>query len=179
MNNELPLFHRVWERVRKRYETEFMVYERGLQAALYMELYTEFPDWAVVVEPEWKINESRVKPDLVIVRDGEIADIFELKFHPWWCPPFDPKIKNDIDKLLSYQGERDVMLNPYDGSSDGVEPLPIRPDCGLHFVVVSRPGENIPDPIRLWLPQISDRILLWYGIVNLPNPQWGIRRGEL
>ena len=163
MKNELRQLGLIWDRVKTKYESGYILYERGLQAALYMELSKEFPDWGIVVEPHWESN----IPDMVIVRSNEITDIFELKFVPTWYPEF----RADIQKLLAYEGLQHVMLNPVTGH--WVDTLPIRADCQSHFVVV---GNHESEAV--WPKYINDQILLWYGRIGEQNIQWGICRGE-
>ena len=156
-------FRRVWARVRETYESGYMLYEAGLQAALYMELRRQFPERRVVVEPHWgywnEQEESQV-PDLVIVSRNEISDIFELKFKPHEMLRFD-KISDDIRKLLDYKGNKEVKLDPRSGQF--AEQCPIRDACLRHLVVVTKQGaeavlpENIPDGIIHWYGRVSNQ----------------------
>lgn len=157
----LKEYQQVWQRVRVRYMSGTIVYERGLQAALYAELYESFPKWDIVVEPHW---ETQI-PDLIIVESKRITDIFELKFVPHNSPQF----QGDTQKLLEYSGEHPSTLNPKTGHWE--EPLPISKDCRLHFVVVGRHNskalypENIRKGVNLWFGRVceceNDGPFLW------------------
>ena len=70
------IYQKIWRSVEELYRKGFCWSERGLQAALYSEL-RKHEGFNVVVEPTW----GQI-PDLVVVRDGEITDILELKFSP-------------------------------------------------------------------------------------------------
>lgn len=171
--DHLEVYERVWARVRKTYESGHMVYEPDLQAALYAELRQELPLRGVVVEPLWENIPSMetVRPDLVIVSNNEIVDICELKFVPHW---HEINFEYDIQKLLGYQGLQDpqhVTLNPSTGRWG--EPLPISPDCRLHFVVVGNSESK-----AVWPENISDRVIHWYGRVGQEPRHWGVCKGE-
>ena len=166
MNDELDRFRRVWNAVRTKYDSGYIVYERGLQAALHTalcEMFEFLPESGIVVEPHW---DNQI-PDMVIVQSREITDIFELKFAPHWWPQF----QADTDKLLAYKGSQHVTLDPSTGEWD--EPSPIRTDCRLHFVVVGQHNAAAVDPRNL-----PDRIFLWYGRIDGDKSKWGVCRGE-
>ena len=162
-------FRRVWSRVQGSYESGYCVYERGMQAAMYMALTSEFPDKHVVVEPRWEQSGKKCIPDLAIVCNERIVDIFELKFAPKWYPHY----REDEKKLLGYSGKQYVSLKPYSG--DSRDPLPISPDCRLHFVVIGK-----SDSQAVYPEHISDRVLLWYGRISQDSKKytWGICNGR-
>ena len=156
--SDLQTYQKIWDRVHLIYGTGQIVSERGLQCALYRETSLEFPDVHIVVEPYC----NGVRPDLVIVKDSVITDIFELKYKPGYFAYF----RNDIEKLSAYVGEENrtcfTSLDPISGyNSEGyAPPLPVPKDCRLHFVVVSRPntkalnskliGELLQFPLYHW-----------------------------
>ena len=162
MINYEQLYNRVWNRVREIYDAGYCLSERGLQAALYTELKWEFPKTGIVVEPHWNIT----IPDVVIVSSDEITDIFELKFVPHSYPKFNA----DIRKLREYKGLQHTKLNPVNGRWE--EPLPIRSDCRLHFVVV---GNSESEAVRH--ENIPDRLFLWFGRISEQGCEWGVRTG--
>ncbi len=73
-------FEKIWLQVKKEYLGGFVVSEKTLQALLYHRLRTEIRDVNVIAEPTWELDDGIKKPDLVIVRNNFITDIFELKF---------------------------------------------------------------------------------------------------
>ena len=152
-------FRAAWCDVRKRYDTGFIVSERGLQAALYEALGTRLGgESQIVVEPKWE----EAIPDLVITRQGAITDIFELKFTPHlsYSPTWVADHPNsDIKKLLSYVGtdKRLASLDPETGQYDDSHCVPVQDDCRLHFVVVARRGRE-----EQW-PQCDERVTRWCG----------------
>ncbi|MDD9997657.1 MAG: hypothetical protein OXQ89_07925 [Rhodospirillaceae bacterium] len=115
------------------------------------------------MEPHW---EKRI-PDIVIVRDEEIVDIFELKFAPHWYPDY----QGDIHKLLHYNGVQHVVLDPVTGHWG--DPLPISANCRLHFAVVGRSDSDAVRP-----ENISDQVFLWYGRIGQEENEWGVCQGE-
>ncbi len=168
-------FRRVWARVRETYESGYMVYERGLQAALYEALRREFSERRVVAEPHWGEVENQQVPDLVMVSRNEISDIFELKFSPHWSLRIG-SIEHDMRKLLEYNGEKPVTLDPSTGQFD--QYLQIRADCRRHCVVVTKENSRAVQP-----EYIPDGIILWYGRVR-PEPEpeptdWGVCIGQM
>ena len=170
--DQMNEFRRAWVRVGETYRSGSMVYERGLQAALYEALRGEFRERRVVVEPRWGEQPNVQVPDLVIVSQNYISDIFELKFTPHWQLPIG-EIDDDIRKLLGYRGEQHVTLDPLTGQWDD-EPLPIRADCRRHIVVVARANSPAVLP-----ENIPDQLILWYGRIHVdPNRRcWGICQG--
>ena len=115
MDNREELYTKVWREIEKYYHTGYCVSERGLQAALYAELSQKLKGAHVIVEPPWEVGSCRCTPDLVIVEDKHITDIFELKF----VLDHYAHLKGDIRKLLKYgAGEGckyPVSLNPKHG----------------------------------------------------------------
>lgn len=156
-------FAAVWAGVETIYESGYCLYEGGLQAALYKELSLEFSDCGIVIEPRW---ETQI-PDIVIVNENEIVDIFELKFVPHWYPAF----ARDIKKLLGYCGAQPVTLNPR--TAKWGNPLPISTDCRLHFVAVGRSDSKAVSPAH-----INNRVFLWYGRIGENGREWDIARGR-
>ena len=180
----MDAFLRVWNSVRETYLSGYMVYERGLQAALYYELRREFPERKVVVEPRWGEEPNVKRPDLVLVSRNEISDIYELKFKPHWPVPMEGKegIQLDIKKLLDYEAKQHVTLDPLTGQWDKDEGLFIRDDCRRHIVVVTRANSPAVQP-----ENIPGQLILWYGRIGPyldpigvdPDPNcWGICQGE-
>lgn len=169
----MEAFNRVWARVREAYESGYILYERGLQAAMYEALRKEFPERRFVVEPHWGEQEHRKIPDMVVVSRREISDILELKFQPHRKLPLE-EIENTIANLLEYEGEQHVMLDPPAGQ--WADPLPIRGDCRRHLVIVAR--ADSPTVLPRYIP---DQIIHWYGRVA-PDPEqreWEVCQGRL
>ena len=72
-----------WAIVEAVYNGGFIVTESTLQAVLYSALRDVFPsDIHIVAEPTWEVGGQVCRPDLVMVENGAITDIFELKFVP-------------------------------------------------------------------------------------------------
>ena len=162
---------KAWSRVKKQYCSGWIVSERGLQAALYSELKKELSTSShIVVEPTWKTdNKPKKTPDLVIVENDQITDIFELKFVPYDLV----KWENDIEKLRLYVGESDakysVRLCPKTGKWRSS--FPIKDGCRLHFVAISHHDAEAVDPC---LTKDSPRINHWYGPTGDSCNKWGI-----
>ena len=136
---DIQTYQKIWDQVHLTYGTGHIVLERGLQCALYREFAKEFPDVHIVVEP-WC---NGVRPDLVIVENLVIRDIFELKYKPGYFAHY----RGDIEKLSYYVGENwecCTSLDPNTGNSGiGHAPvLQVPNDCRLHFVVVSQPNSK-------------------------------------
>lgn len=172
----MKAYNRVWARVRETYESGYILYERGLQAAMYEALRKEFPERRFVVEPHWGEQEHRTIPDMVIVSRREISDILELKFTPHYRLPL-AEVENAIANLLEYEGEQHVMLDPLTGH--WADPLPIRGDCRRHLVVVARANAPAVDPVN-----IPDQIIHWYGRVPQEPEQpeqreWRVCQGQM
>ena len=112
-----------------------------------------------VVEPNWQ---GQV-PDIVVVGKGAITDIFELKYVPHYYPDF----KQDIQKLASYveDGQKfPVSIDPETGQWR--DPLPVSPDCRLHFVAVGKPDAEALDTnaVRQHIKQLEGHALYhWQG----------------
>lgn len=72
-----------WAMVQEAFHNGFMVSESYLQAALYTALQDNLPLAVhIVAEPRWTVAGQTRYPDLVLIEDNEITDIFELKFTP-------------------------------------------------------------------------------------------------
>ena len=164
----------IWTLCQARYFEGFIVGERGLQATLYAELQAALPEAHVVVEPTWEIDRERLIPDLVIVEEEEITDIFEIKFVPYDYANW----KDDIKKLLTYVGNPvrsyPVRLDPNTGQSR--EPLPVRDDCCLHFVVVAQHDAEAVWPLPpLGLVNPQELVNHWFGRTGNDDEMWDIQ----
>ena len=141
MRDRKRIYLEIWSRIRTSRLDGFMVSERGLQAALYAELFAEFrerlqSDVHIVVEPAWEVDGKPRIPDLVLVEEDQITDIFELKFKPDGDPPFE----EDIRKLLQYgvkEKEYPVELNRLTDQVKMMYDYPVGNACRLHFVAVA------------------------------------------
>ena len=91
-------FKRIWRAVRKHCKDGYCISELGLQALLLLELRSAFQDH-VLVEPTWTLGPNPAFPDIVLITDERITDIFELKFMPHYFPD----LRYDIKKLISYK----------------------------------------------------------------------------
>ena len=167
------LYKEIWQRVKGVYCKRFCVSERGLQAALYTELQKELSsDSHVVVEPTW----DKGRPDLVIVEERKITDIFELKF----VPHNDVKWEEDIKKLFRYikkRGERyPVCLDPKTGQWE--DSLPVQDGCLLHFAVVARHDaeavwpDDLKKEVRKWNTD-NEKWNHWFGRTGTDDGEWG------
>ena len=134
----------IWQEIRKAYDGGFVTTEATLQALLFRKLLSKFQGTHVVAEPTWWINNAeRRNPDLVVVQNGEITDILELKLE------FYPKYKDDIDKLCLYAQNFDrrisARLDPGTMQQEQ-EGVSISDDCRLHFVAIARHDAYAIDP---------------------------------
>ncbi len=184
MCDRMEHYRKIWERIRETYYTGYMKVEHGLQAALYAEFRIILPNVNVVVEPRWYVNGKRRHPDLVIVEEETITDIFELKFKPWG----EPKFKKDINRLLEYPDyqEYPVRLSAYEDPDTYQERnLPLHQDVRLHFVAVGLHNAPAVQPHRLVeeMPVLQEnpgRLNHWFGRVRgdtAENREWSIEFG--
>lgn len=169
----MDTFRRAWARVRETYESGYMVYESGLQGSLFGALRIELQERRFVLEPRWQVGGETMMPDMVIVSRSKISDIFEMKFFPEWDDAPIGEIERDIEKLLNYEGQQSVRLNPATG--EWAPPLPIREDCRRHFVIVA--GANSP---TVQPQNIPARIIHWYGRVSQEHElcHWAVCQGQ-
>ena len=171
----MELYRESWNSVRDEYCKGYCVSERGLQAILYGELRRRLHSCQIVVEPTWwKTVDGKRSPDLVIVQDGYITDIFELKFVPQYWATW----VADIDKLRRYlnhngPGAFPVKLCPSQGTGEHLESAPLHETCRLHFVVVCQhDGQAVADPI----PGLNEQppVNRWRGPIEAPLQDWNI-----
>lgn len=186
LKRKQEIFRKVWRDVRDIYYEGFCITERGLQAALYMQLRKRLTrSCSIVVEPPWERKEwgsngkmGKRCPDIVIVENSRITDIFELK---WASNNKVKKPEEDLKKLREYveldsdQGYQ-VSITPKFGTGDlsrNVHYVRLHEDHLLHFVAVSQP----PDIAVGDLPGLdkNPRIIHWRGPVGDQEPEWEIR----
>lgn len=183
----MPLSHReteeLWNRVKEKYERGYCVSERGLHAELFCEISRVLPDSAhVIVEPTWTVADNMKTPDLVIVKNERITDIFELKFVPHHYAHW----KLYLRKLLGYGANPDecydVRIVPRTGKWKPA--IPIDPTCRRHFVAVSKydAGAVWSELLRKEVQHLAERLHeithYWYGRVRgntEEDQQWGIK----
>lgn len=149
-----------WAMVQEAFHNGFMVSESCLQAALYTALQDNLPLAVhIVAEPRWTVAGQTRYPDLILIEDNEITDIFELKFTPQGACVW----TMDFIKLHAYvRGEPlyPARLDPQTGQ--WTDSLPVRDDCRLHFVAVAR-----YDALAVWPPLLGgDGIHQWFGRVG-------------
>ena len=189
MRDRVRVYLEIWSRIEDSYFNGYMVSERGLQAALYAELRQTLPGVHVVVEPRWvvwvAVGSTIMIPDIVLVEKGQITDIFELKFVPHDCAPFE----EDIRRLLLYRAipyeEYRVHVRPNTGQWAEEEKLPVRNNCRLHFVAVSchRCKAVWPKDLVAGVPELQNnpgRLNHWFGRVGGDtdeNREWSIAFG--
>ena len=166
------MYKKVWRRVKESYFTGFMVSERGLQGVLSEELKKGLPQANnVVVEPKWTMADGRQRtPDIVIVEEGKITDIFELKF----VPHYYARWQDDIERLPRYIKNPDVLypvnVNLETGRWD--QYLPVQEGCRLHFVAVA---QSSAQAVRLPLDGEVSAINHWFGRTGDKDGEWDIR----
>ena len=172
-----------WTRVAEHYADGYCVSERGLQASLASSLGDNFPENKIVVEPSWKSDCGHWIPDMVMLANGCITDIFELKFVPHHYASY----QNDLDKLASYIADPDAQfcaqLEPSTGQWIGRN-ASLASDCMVHFVVVSRHDADAIDAKAIkkyWSPkEAPGRLTLWQGPVgggNFKPGSWRVEPG--
>lgn len=156
-----------WVQVRQSYEGEFMATESTLQAVLYGALRANLPPSIdIVAEPTWTVDSRTCYPDLVLVEEGAITDIFELKYQPHSWPQW----RKDIDKLCSYVAvvapRYPVRMDPKTGKY--TDPLAVWAGCRLHFVAVAHYNAAAVSrlPIPPPSPPKSMSINQWFGRVG-------------
>lgn len=70
-----------WGQVRFEYMCGRIASERNIQAILYCALRECLPENVhIVIEPTWDVGGNNRSPDMVLVEDGVITDIFDWKF---------------------------------------------------------------------------------------------------
>ena len=177
----VQLCKQIWDSVYWEYTEGYCVGERGLQPEIFHQIRQSLPNSSfIVVEPTWPKEpgiRSAYKPDLVVVRNGEISEIFELKF----MPHYKPQYKNDIQKLIEYvqnqEIEKLVQLN--ENSGKWKNPLPLSDDVHLHFVAIGQHNAsavlpNYDEPVASLIRRRGVNINHWYGPVGKNNVNWGI-----
>ena len=133
----LEHFRDIWLQVKDEYLGGFVVSEKTLQALLYHLLRTKILDVNVIAEPTWKLGDGKKtkRPDLVIVKNELITDIFELKF----MQTYSKREWRDVKKLIGYVETNNngypVSLCPSTG--EWAESMDICANCRLHFVIVA------------------------------------------
>ena len=181
MGDRKQEYRNIWRSIRRgHYENGFMVSERGLQAALYAEFRKELSGVYIAVEPTWtNVGGTRRTPDLVIVEEDQITDIFELKFKPDGYARF----RRDIQKLLQYGVKEErypVELDILTGQG-GIR-WTVRNDCRLHFVAVAN-CEAVavwPKCLMAGVPELRKnpgRLNHWFGRIGGDtdeNREWSI-----
>ena len=182
-------YRRIWSRVKEVYDTGYVMSEAGLQTALHAELQKELKGVHVVVGPTWYDERDKPmwRPDLVIVDEKKITDIFELKFAPHHCPD---RWEEDIPKLLGYVTNADrqkcpVSLDPVTGQLEkrwaeySQERLQVPDDCRLHFVAVARqgcPAVSLPEVLKVPAFINCNRTLIhWFGCTGDNGGEWDIQ----
>lgn len=169
----------IWCKVQKDYNDGSIVSERHLQSVLFHHFRNSNPTADVIVEPTWWIiSGKKHRPDLVIVQNKHITDIFELKFVPHGYPVW----RNDVEKLYRYVATPNkfpVALNPESGQWE--ESTPVHSDCRLHCVVISQhDAEAIDTPtIKKHLdqrhPNRKNPLYHWYGSIG-NEQKWNIEK---
>lgn len=172
-----------WRTVRQHYMDGHCVSERGLQSILASELRGVFPAAKIIVEPCWASKDCRQTPDIVVVEDGLLTDIFEIKFVPHHYAQFRP----DIRKLISYVENHDpvpISIDPITGKWE--TSIAVSSTTRTHFVAISRSDSNAVYPLGIReeikmkdqdLVAGLGRINLWYGRTAIVEPldeDWGI-----
>ena len=144
-------YKRIWCHVAREYRAGRCWSERNLQALLFEGLRQD--GCHVVVEPTW----GNARPDLVVVREAQIAEIFELKFSPH--TGYRNEWESDINKLRGYVGKSyPWTLDPKTGQWDETKHcLQVKDDCRLHFVAVAQRGEG-----KEW-PRLDAGVSRWCG----------------
>jgi len=173
-------YRKAWSGVETVFQEGFCISERGLQSALASTLKDQFPEKKVVIEPVWKIRRKQYVPDIVLVEDMKISDIFELKF----VPHSYAKFERDIEKLVSYSKCSDerfpVRLDTCTGEWKD-DAASLRADCKFHFVAVAQADaaavctESLKIGAKL---SGTGRFSHWYGRVGKEErAKWGIEFG--
>ena len=165
-------YEKAWARVASEYRKGYVVSERGLQATLYLALREELSGVHVVVEPQWEMEDGASRtPDLVLVEDDKIADVFEIKFVPHYRPEWRP----DICKLLRYTatdtGKKRYPVHLDPDTGQWRESLQVQDDCLLHFVAVARHDAEAVWPLPSMMGWKS-KIHHWYGRVGNGDGVW-------
>ena len=166
-------FTEIWSAVKTEYEYGLVVSERNLQAVLFGKIQKVIPDISVIAEPTWELD-GQMHPDLVIVRNNFITDIFELKF----MKSYD-EWREDVNKLIVYVETNNgypVFLDPDTG--DYAETRRIHDNCRLHFVIVADcAAEGVQDItlqnyLRDSFPNRANKFYHWIGRNH--NQEWEI-----
>ena len=175
-------YRNAWCSVHAAFQEGFCISERGLQSALASALSENFPEKNVVIEPVWEIPRVHIRrkryiPDIVLVEDMKISDIFELKF----VPHSYAKFERVLEKLMLYssrsKGHFPVQINSSTGMWKDNEDS-IREDCQFHFVAVAQ-----ADAAAVWTESLkvgaklsgTGRFHHWYGRVG--RVEWDISFG--
>lgn len=180
--NRNDIFKGLWQKAKEKYYTGYCISERNLQSVLYSLLISKFQKAQVIIEPSWYFEKDRIVPDIVLIEDGYIRDIFELKFMPYG----NTKFEADLRKLLrigSKTQEFPVRLDPSTGQWDSNR-LNSK-NCELHFVSVARNDSAAvwPESVKEELGKVSTLrrpLNHWFGRIPYgenKNEEWSIEFG--
>lgn len=161
-------YRNAWKAVSSEFQEGYCVSERGLQSALASALKAQFPEMAVVIEPRWIIESIAYVPDIVLVNDMKISDVFELKFVPHSYVVFE----SDMKKLALFSDCSHigfpVRLNPSTGIWTNDKGT-LHDECQFHFVAVAQADaaavctESLTSKVPL---SGTGRLHHWYGSVG-------------
>ena len=169
------VFKNSWEEVINEYKGSRINSERTLQAVLYFHLReymgkNDLKNAYILCEPVITLKDvGTVIPDMIIVEDGFVKAVIELKFVPHYYPNYE----EDLKKLECYANSNDVLgllLKPETGKFQD-SPQKFSHECLLVFGVIGRHDaaavdENTYTDYRL---RYKDRFLpLIYGVANTP-----------
>lgn len=172
LNLKKEIYRIVWREIRAVFREGYCVYEADLQAELYRHFLKRLPFCKVVAQRKWEnALGGEKKPDLVVVEEDMITDIFELKIVTQnWA-----EWQKDADKLKKYvsthgPGEYPVRICPETGNWDRTARL--HENCLLHFVAVCQhDAEAVSSPLE----GLRERkINHWFGPVGAEDCSWGI-----
>lgn len=132
-----------WQDVTKIYLTSRINSERSLQACLFERLSSQLSsDQVLLCEPSINVSGIAMFPDLIILNDGKVQAVLELKFVPHHYPTLE-----DLGKLMKYgsfTSSFPLLLNSKTGKYTE-ERFVFAPDCLLVFAVVGQHDSKAVD----------------------------------
>lgn len=164
----------IWKAIYSTYKKGICLSERNLQAIMFSELQ-KIHENTVIVEPSWWIDSKTYRPDIVVIRDNSIVQIFELKFSVVvkLQDSVTKKWVDDIEKLKVYFQNRTkttngthyfIQLDPEKGKYNNICSNNINNECEYNIAIITNgiDEKTICSSIKKKINFSEPKINLWY-----------------
>lgn len=168
MKNKLKTqLENAWHCAAIAYQQGKIATEATLQASLYHHLLVQLDDsFNILCEPTVVINQTTYKPDLMVLCDGQIVAVLELKF----VPQHYAQDKKDIKKLSIYAKHRapvNLVLNAQTGRYSKQQHV-FAPNCLFVFAAIAQHDaaavdKTCAEKIAFQLPNLNTDNFLHLG----------------